>query len=345
MKRKKYIDLVKRSNFLAYSRLNKVRLDKNEKIDKFSKEFFKNLKHKLNSDLLTAYPEVYPLVLNIAKKYNIKKKNILVTSGIDSALKTIIEGYTNKKDLVAILEPTFAMTNIYCKLANLKIIKIKYDNNLNLDLKKLFKNINKNLRLVILSNPNSPTGTIIDKKDIKKILEKTKKFNIPVIIDEAYYGFTKQTAINLISKYKNLFVTRTFSKMFGLAGLRVGFIASNSKNIEYISKLKPMYETNSVAIEAAKILLKKSSLVKKYVDGINFTKSKLITALEKNNLSYFKTYANFMLINFKSKKKRILQYASKNNILISKNLPFKNYIRITLGPYNYFKGIIKIINN
>ena len=108
-----------------------------------------------------------------------------------------------------------------------------------------------------MSNPNSPTGTIIDKKDIKKILVKTKKLNIPVIIDEAYYGFTKQTTINLISKYKNLFVTRTFSKMFGLAGLRVGFIASNSKNIEYISKLKPMYETNSVAIEAAKILLKK----------------------------------------------------------------------------------------
>ena len=104
MKRKKHIDLVKRSNFLAYSRLNKVRLDKNEKIDKFSKEFFKNLKHKLSSDLLTAYPEVYPLVLNIAKEYNIKKKNILVTSGIDSALKTIIEGYTDKRSC-AILEP------------------------------------------------------------------------------------------------------------------------------------------------------------------------------------------------------------------------------------------------
>ena len=124
MQIKNYINQVQRSKILNFSRYKKIRLDKNEKIDKFSKSFLKNIRTKINSDLLTAYPEVGPLIKLIAKKNNIKKENILLTAGIDNALRTIIEAYTNKKDKVLILHPTFAMTSIYCKLANLNIVKI-----------------------------------------------------------------------------------------------------------------------------------------------------------------------------------------------------------------------------
>ncbi len=343
MKKKNYINKVKRSKFINFSRHGKIRLDKNEKIDKFSDNFLKSMKAKLSSEIFTAYPEVLPLISLIGKKYKISKENILLTAGIDSALKAIIEGYTNKRNNVLILEPTFAMTSIYCKLANLNIIKIHYDNNLKLDFKKLFKNINQKIKLIILSNPNSPTGTIIDDKNLIKILKKAKKFKVPVVIDEAYYGFTKKTSLKLILKYNNLFITRTFSKVFGLAGLRAGFIASNIKNIEYLSKLKPMYEINSVAIEAVKILLKREDLVKKYVKETHVAKKKLINILKKNNLEYFDTHTNFLLIDFKNFKNKVLKFANKNNILISKNSPLKNYLRVTLGPFSYLKKIINII--
>ena len=240
MQIKSYINRIKRNKFLNESRYKKVRLDKNEKIDKFSKSFLKHFKSKLSSETFTAYPEVQNLLKLIAKKNKISTKNILLTSGIDSAIKLIIEAFTLKKDRVLILDPTFAMTSIHCRVANLNIIKVGYKKNLEIDLKKLKEKITSKLKLVILSNPNSPTGTIINNYEIYQILKKTNKLKIPVLIDEAYYGFTNQTALKLISKFNNLIVTRTFSKVFGLAGLRVGFVASNPKNIGYLSKLKPM---------------------------------------------------------------------------------------------------------
>ena len=345
MQIKNYINQVQRSKILNFSRYKKIRLDKNEKIDKFSKSFLKNIRTKINSDLLTAYPEVGPLIKLIAKKNNIKKENILLTAGIDNALRTIIEAYTNKKDKVLILHPTFAMTSIYCKLANLNIVKIGYDKNLNLNFIELLKSINKKLKLIILSNPNSPSGTVISKKNLIEIIKKAKKFKIPIVIDEAYFGFCKMTALNFIKKYKNLIITRTFSKIFGLAGLRVGFVASNEKNIKYLSKLKPMYEINAVAVEAAKLILTRNDLVKKYITETNETKKKLIKILRAKDLDYYESHANFLLVNLKKYKSKILNYSKKNNILISNRTPFKNYLRITLGPISYFKKIINLLQN
>ena len=157
--------------------------------------------------------------------------------------------------------------------------------------------------------------------------------------------FCKMTALNFIKKYKNLIITRTFSKIFGLAGLRVGFVASNEKNIKYLSKLKPMYEINAVAVEAAKLILTRNDLVKKYITETNETKKKLIKILRAKDLDYYESHANFLLVNLKKYKSKILNYSKKNNILISNRTPFKNYLRITLGPISYFKKIINLLQN
>lgn len=345
MQIKNYINKIKRTKFLKTSRYKKIRLDKNEKIDQFSNSFLNLYKSKLTSDILTAYPEFSNLLKLIANKNKINTNNILLTSGIDSAIKLIIEAFTSKKNKVLILNPTFAMTSIHCRAANLNIIKIGYNNKLEINFDELFKKINQKLKLIILSNPNSPTGTIIEKNKLNIILKKAKKFKIPVLIDEAYYGFTKQTTLKLISKFNNLFVTRTFSKVFGLAGLRAGFIASNKKNIDYLSKIKPMYEMNSAAVVAAETILQNERFTKNYLKETLIAKNLLIKTLKKKNFDYFDSHANFILIDFKKYKNKILKIARKKNILISKNSPFKNYTRVTLGPLIYFKKIINIINN
>ena len=129
-----------------------------------------------------------------------------------------------------------------------KTIKIGYDTKLTLDTQKLYKNINSKVSLIIISNPNSPTGTVLNLNEIKKILEKAKKYKIKVVIDEAYFGFSLVTACPLIKRFKNLIVLRTFSKAYGLAGLRIGYAISNPANIEELTNIKPMYEVNSLAI-------------------------------------------------------------------------------------------------
>ena len=112
------------------------------------------------------------------------------------------------------------MVDIYCKIFKTKQIKIGYDKNLKLRIDDIYKSINKKTCLVILANPNSPTGTLIKKNDLIKIIKKAQKFNAKVLLDEAYYEFSNYNFLSKIKIYKNLIIIRTFFKDFGFAGLR-----------------------------------------------------------------------------------------------------------------------------
>ena len=113
------------------------------------------------------------------------------------------------------------MVDVYCKLFGAKKISINYDKKINLDKDYLMKSISSKISLIIIANPNSPTGTLISIKDMEKIIKKANLSNVPILIDEAYYGFSNITALPLLKKYRNLIISRTFSKAFGLAGLRI----------------------------------------------------------------------------------------------------------------------------
>ena len=120
------------------------------------------------------------------------------------------------------------MVDIYSKIFQAKQFKINYDENLKLNINNIFNYLKKKFHVINLANPNSPTGTIIDEATIIRILQKAKKrIKLVVLVDEAYFGFTNYTAIPLIRKFNNLIVVRTFSKSFGLAGLRGGYLATN----------------------------------------------------------------------------------------------------------------------
>ena len=342
MKFKSHIKKIKRSDYLNFSRLNFTRLDKNEKIDGFSKNLVRNLKNQINSNLLASYPEVSSLMNLISKNIKISHKNFLLTAGIDGALKIIIEGFTREKDKAVILNPTFAMTKIYCDIANLKTLKIDYDKNLKLNIDKLIYCINQKPKLVILSNPNSPTGTIIEDKYISKIMKITKEKNIPLIIDEAYYEFYGKSLIKYLRSNKNLFILRTFSKAFGIAGARVGYIVSSRQNISYLSKFKPMYEVNSIGLVTAKLIIKNKKIVNDYVKKTLLAKKIIINYLRQNNIDYKNTKANFLLIDKKNIKKNIFNICKKNNILVSDKIFFKKYLRVTVGPINKMKTFLNI---
>ena len=122
------------------------------------------------------------------------------------------------------------MINIYCRLNNLSIQKLNYDKRLNLNIKKFLDSIKKNLNLIVISNPNSPTGTIINKKDMILLIKKAHKFKIPFILDEAYFGFYKETYIKFVKKYDNLIILRTFSKKLWISRHKIRFYMFIKKN-------------------------------------------------------------------------------------------------------------------
>ena len=325
-----------------------LRLDKNERVINFEKKFLNFLKKKLNSYFISAYPETTKIKRLISKKIGVNHKNIFISAGSDMSLKTCFELYTKNYDRVIVLDPTFGMVNVYCGIYNLRQIKINYDKNLMLNYKKLFKNISKKVSLIILANPNSPTGTIIDRTIMLEILKRTKKLKIPIVIDEAYAGFYKASYIKYINKFKNLIIIRTFSKSFGLAGLRAGYAVGSAQNIKLMNKFRPMYEINSISCLAIEFLLNNISLVKKNIEQVEKSKKFLIKELTKLNINFINTNANFFHIELGKNVKKFEKIFIKSGILFRKGpgvKGFEKYSRFGLGSVKQMKKVLKLVKN
>ena len=178
---------------------------------------------------------------------------------------------------------------------------------------------------------------------MEKIIKKANFFGIPILVDEAYYGFSNKTVLPLLKKYKNLIVSRTFSKAYGLAGLRVGYMAANFKIAKSLFNLKPMYEVNSVGVIASLIMLKNSNIYKNYIFETKKGLDLFVKYLIDNKISFVKTHANFIYINLGKKINYYYKKLNQYGILTKKGLSIKgyeNYLRVTLGPPKQIKKII-----
>ena len=330
------------------TRLNFTRLDKNERSNDHQNNFIKQLKKEISSNLISAYPEFHQIYKNLAKRFKININNIVLTAGSDSALRNTFEIFYKKNKKVITINPTFAMVDIYCKVFKTKQVKIEYNDKLELDLDSLNKSIDKNTCLIILANPNSPTGSLIEQKDLERIIIKARKYDIKVLIDEAYYEFSKYNCLNRITKYDNLIIIRTFSKIFGLAGLRAGYVVSNQRNIKKYFSIKPMYEINSIAVKAIDLLLKKPSLINSYLKEMRIGENYAKDFCKNNGYKFIKCFANFYHIDFNFNPKIIQKYLVDNKILV-KGGPgvssFENYLRISFSNKKTTSLILKKINN
>jgi len=342
---KPWLNKLSRAKQEGIDRSKYLRLDKNERVIKLESKFLSYLKKSINTFNLTSYPNIDKIYKLLSKKINVPKKMLCLTAGSDLAIKTCIEYFTKRHDKIITLSPTFGMVDVYTKLYNLKNIQIGYDKNLNLNIEKLEKNLNKKISLIIIANPNSPTGTIIDPKKLLLIIKKCEKIKVPILIDEAYFGFYKLSYIKYINRYNNLIVTRTFSKAFGLAGLRAGYIAANSKVIRNIFKYKPMYEINAISCIAIEFLLKNPKIVKEHINEVEKGKKFLIQNIKKK-YEFIDTYGNFFHINFGKNKNKFEKMLKKNKILVRKGpgvKGFEGYLRISLGSKKHMNQVLKLM--
>ena len=338
------IDNIYRLSTSSNSRLDQIRLDKNERADAHLSFFFNKLKDNITSDLISAYPEFDKIYKKLSKKLKVNANNIVFTAGSDQAIKNTFELFYKKNKEVITIDPTFAMVDIYCKIFRTRQIKIGYDNNLKLRLKDIYGAINKNTSLIILANPNSPTGTVITKRDLIKIIKKAAKYNAKVLLDEAYHEFSTYNFSSKIKDYNNLIIIRTFSKIFGLAGLRAGYVLSNNEIIKKYFAIKPMYEINSIAVKALELILSNQKFINFYLKEMREGEEYAKIFCKKNNFKFIKCHANFFHVYFNYDPKKIQNYLLKKKILI-KGGPgvdnFEKYLRISFAK----KSTISLILN
>jgi histidinol-phosphate aminotransferase len=249
-------------------------------------------------ELLTMYPDQTPLYSKRASYLGIDAKKILLTPGSDSAIKTIFETYIYSGDHVIYPDPTYAMVDVYSHMFEAKSTKIGYSPDLVFDFNGMIQSITNKTRLVYIANPNQPTATILSKTQFETLLEKTAASGALLVVDEAYIDFADAgyNSLDYIDSYDNLIITRTFSKAFGLASVRLGYIITQECNIEYLFRVKTLADINLFAVKCGEYLIDNHEIVDAYTNSVKRAKLLIGKRMEEMGLTCIDGHTNFIHI-------------------------------------------------
>jgi histidinol-phosphate aminotransferase len=289
------------------------------------------------------YPEYFDLTARIAAYVGVRKDQIMITNGTDQAIDIIFRTFADRDDGVIIPEPTFTMYRQYAQINGNRIVSPLYESTrLTYPINEVLQAIDDSVKLVVICNPNNPTGTLATKVNIVQIAQKAK--NAIVYIDEAYFEFSKVTATELIDEYPNIIVSRTFSKAFGLAGLRIGYIVAQPMYIKELLKVRGPYDVNQVAARAAFTALESLDDTKRYVKEVmNKAKPIVESFFEQNGIIFYPSSGNFVL--FKPVNARqVANTLRQNGILVRpQNKPnIEDTLRLTVGTTEQMRRFIEV---
>lgn len=349
-KPKKHIIGLSRTPPSFEDRAGKVyRFDRNEKTTPFPEKHLRKILENIHPDEMIAYPELEPLYQKLAKWLNIDRSELLITSGSDTGIKAVYEVYVEDGDEIIILSPTYGMYYVYGRMFGATTKEVFYDDDLSLPVGRLLELINEKTKLVAIANPNL-TGTVIFDHDLIKVIEESKKVNALVLLDEAYYHFYNGTMISFINKYDNLIILRTFSKGFGIAPLRVGYVASNKEIIDQLYKVKLTHEITVFGKKFGSYLLENLEILNDYVDQVFKAKEVLYDRLPKIEFEVLKSHANFVFFKPPSNinSKQLMARLEEKRIFIKgpfTKKPFSGHLRVTVGTQDQMNMFCDEIEN
>lgn len=352
IKIKKTLNFVKRIGHWIQNRKNFLTMERNERVDEFPLKVVNEIRNKIDSYSLRSYPDnIDKIYSKISSWQKIKKNELIITQGADGGLLRIFASFANVGDKILFLDPSYAMYPIYSKIFKCKSIPFKLD--LNSSSSLYFENLKKKIytnkpKLVLIANPNQPIEVKLDLNKLRKLAIFCKKNKSILVIDEAYYHFNSTTGKSLIKKFNNVFIVRTFSKAFGLAGLRVGYTISNKENIEKLQTLKPIYEINNLNIIIVDYFLNNLSIMHNYTLEVKKSRKFLENRLKKyGSIKLLGKYSNTVLVklNTKQQMEKIFKTLKKKGILVKKGSLNSDifYLRITLGSIKITRKLSNIL--
>ncbi|MBI4848377.1 MAG: histidinol-phosphate aminotransferase family protein [Chloroflexi bacterium] len=329
-------------------RYGRLRLDKNENTVGFPAAAIEEMLTDVTPHFLAAYPEPGTLYQKLAKWHGLNVDNVLLTAGSEMAIRYLFETYLDRGNEIVILNPSFAMFEVYARLCGAKLITIDYQPDFSINLNDLLSSISPHTKLVAIANPNNPTGTVIAESDFIRIVQKALECDAVVLADEAYYYFYNHTMVNHLDRFSNLVVTRTFSKACGLAGIRLGYALGHPSIIAEIRKLLPIDHGNAFALKFGEYIVDHEHLIWQYVAVVEKGKTYLIDTLTSLGLQVRPSYANFILVDVGSERDRICDELERRDILVGAHLrlPFSaNYIRVTIGTVAQMEMLVNVLKS
>ena len=295
---------------------------------------------------INRYPEggCFYLRKALAKKLKVKDEQIVFGNGSDEIIVLALRALVEKDDEVVVGYPTFLIYEIQAQIHGAKIIKVPLKN-LRYSLDDMAKAISKKTKIVFIANPDNPTGSYVTDDEVNKFLNKIPK-DILVYFDEAYFEFGPKDfpkTLKLLKKRGNIIISRTFSKAYGLAGLRVGYGVTTEELAGILNMIREPFNVNRLAQVAAVSALKNKTFLSKVIKFIDKEKNYFYKELAKSGLCFVRSATNFILVDFNKDTGELFNYLLKKGIVVRelKGWSFPNFFRVTVGLPKENKKFIK----
>ncbi|MGA2356054.1 MAG: histidinol-phosphate transaminase [Terriglobales bacterium] len=311
-------------------------LDLNESMEGCSPRVLKRL-HSLSAKDVSLYPEREAGERLVANFLGVAPEQVMLTNGMDEALSLVFTAYLDRGDELLFADPTFVMYPMLGAALGAKVARVQSGESLTLPVADLLTRISARTRVIAIANPNNPTGLAATRADLLRIVESAP--DAAVLIDEAYFEFcgaalTCRTLIPDLTRYPNLFVARTFSKAYGLAGLRLGVLTGAAEQIDYLRRLSLPFNVNSVALACLEEALDDRSFVSEHVAQIKRGREQLVQLFHELGLRFWSSQTNFVLVRIGHAAKTFVEAIKRRGILVrdfSASPCCEGCVRITVG--------------
>ena len=305
-----------------------------------------------DKDQIFKYPESDSDKLRkiLSEKFNINPNRILCGSGSDQIFDLTCHLFLQPGDEVIVTEFGFIMHRIYASLHKAKVVFAK-EKNFKASVDEILKKVTNKTKIVFIANPNNPTGTYLSKNEMINLRKRLKK-NILMVVDDAYFEFINSddfaSGLDLFKDFANVLITRTFSKVYGLAGLRLGWAYSSKDIIDAMYQIKPPFNVNRAALAAGVEAIKDSEWTKKAIEHNTLWAKKIFSVLSEQNIKTNKPAANFFLMNFdglKINSNEVFEKLANERLILRKMNQYKmpSSLRLTIGNKDSNEHFIKSI--
>ncbi|HEY1500677.1 MAG TPA: histidinol-phosphate transaminase [Acidobacteriaceae bacterium] len=308
-----------------------LRLDFNENTFACSPRVLEALSRISRGDL-TRYPEREPVERRVAAHLGLQPAQVLLTNGVDEAIHVLCQTYLDAGTEILLPVPTYSMYEVYASATQARVVAVPAADAFQFPLTAVLAAITPATRLIAIANPNSPTGQAAQRDDLLRIIEAAPR--AAILIDEAYFHFYGHSVIDLIGSAPNVIVARTFSKAYGLAGLRLGVLAAAEDQMQWMRRAISPYSVNSVALACLTAALDDEEYLRWYVDEVLASRSAFESALQRLGVPYWPSQANFALVNIGLKHREFVTAMRTQSVLVrdrSADPGCDGCVRITLG--------------
>ena len=320
-----------------------LRLDFNENTLGCSPRVLARLR-SIPADEVACYPEREPVEAIVAGHLGIDAEEMLLTNGIDEAIHLLSETFLDPGDEALIAVPTFAMYGISAAATGARIISVPAAADYRFPVEDMLASVTPRTRLIAIANPNNPTGAVAAPSDLIAIARRAPQSAI--LIDEAYFDFYGETLMCFWRDSPNLFIARTFSKAYGMAGLRVGVLAGCAEQIRLVRRVCSPYNVNGVALACLPAALEDAEYVRNYVSAIRSGREALREELDCWGIRSWPSRANFVLARFGPVKDAFVQSMREHGILVrdrSDDFGCEGCLRITLGTREQTARLLEVL--